>query len=48
VTLVQLIYREAFTLQKMGIGAAVSIVVLVALLVLNALQFRGLRGSQAD
>lgn len=48
VTLVQLIYREAFTLQKMGIGAAVSIVVLVALLVLNALQFRGLRGSPAD
>jgi multiple sugar transport system permease protein len=48
VTLVQLIYREAFTLQKMGIGAAVSILVLGALLLLNAVQFRGLRGAQAD
>ena len=48
VTVVQLIYREAFTLGKMGIGAAVSIMVLVALLVLNALQFRGLRGTAAD
>ena len=47
VTVVQLIYREAFTLGKMGIGAAVSIMVLVALLVLNALQFRGLRGTAA-
>jgi len=48
VTVVQLIYREAFTLGKMGIGAAVSIVVLVALLVLNAAQFRGLRASATD
>jgi len=48
VTVVQLIYREAFTLGKMGIGAAVSIFVLVGLLVLNAVQFRGLRGSAAD
>lgn len=48
VTVVQLIYREAFTLGKMGIGAAVSIMVLVALLVLNALQFRGLRGTAAE
>jgi multiple sugar transport system permease protein len=48
VTVVQLIYREAFTLGKMGIGAAISIMVLAALLVLNALQFRGLRGSAAD
>jgi multiple sugar transport system permease protein len=48
VTVVQLIYREAFTLQKMGIGAAISIMVLVALLALNVLQFRGLRGTAAD
>jgi multiple sugar transport system permease protein len=43
VTIVQLIYREAFQLQDLGNAAAVSIVVLVALLVLNALWFRGLR-----
>jgi multiple sugar transport system permease protein len=45
VTLVQLIYRQAFTLHNLGIGAAVSILVLLALLALNALQFRGLRGA---
>ena len=48
VTVVQLIYREAFTRHNLGTAAAVSIVVLVALLVLNALQFRGLHGAEAD
>jgi multiple sugar transport system permease protein len=43
VTVVQLIYREAFQLQDLGTAAAISIVVLVTLLVLNALWFRGLR-----
>ncbi len=48
VTLVQLIYREAFIRQNLGTAAAVSIIVLVALFLLNALQFRGLRGNVAD
>ena len=48
VTLVQLIYREAFTLQNLGAAAAASIVVLLALLVLNGLQFRGLGRSVGD
>ncbi len=43
VTVVQLIYREAFQRQNLGTAAALSIVVLVALLVLNVVQFRGLR-----
>jgi multiple sugar transport system permease protein len=43
VTIVQLIYREAFQLQDLGNAAAISIVVLVALLALNAIWFRGLR-----
>jgi multiple sugar transport system permease protein len=43
VTVVQLIYREAFQRQNLGTAAALSLVVLVALLALNAVQFRGLR-----
>ncbi|MEU1181150.1 sugar ABC transporter permease [Streptomyces sp. NPDC005820] len=43
VTVVQLIYREAFQRMDLGTAAALSIVVLAALLLLNALQFRGLR-----
>ncbi|MET9764603.1 sugar ABC transporter permease [Streptomyces sp. NPDC006372] len=43
VTVVQLIYREAFQRMNLGTAAALSIVVLAALLLLNALQFRGLR-----
>jgi multiple sugar transport system permease protein len=43
VTVVQVIYREAFQKQNLGTAAAISIVVLVALLVLNAFQFRALR-----
>ncbi len=45
VTVVQLIYREAFQRQNLGTAAAISIVVLVVLLALNVVQFRGLRGS---
>ncbi|TDC80255.1 carbohydrate ABC transporter permease [Streptomyces hainanensis] len=43
VTVVQLVYREAFQRLDLGTAAALSMLVLVVLLVLNALQFRGLR-----
>ena len=43
--MVQLIYREAFIRQNMGSAAALSVLVLAALLLLNAFQFRGLRGK---
>ena len=43
VTVVQLIYREAFQRQDLGSAAAISIVVLAVLLILNAIWFRGLR-----
>ncbi|MES5820254.1 sugar ABC transporter permease [Streptomyces sp. RG80] len=43
VTIVQLIYREAFQRLNLGTAAALSILVLGALLLLNAVQFRGLR-----
>ncbi len=46
VTVVQLIYRKAFQKQNLGTSAAISIMVLVALLVLNAVQFRYLRSSE--
>ncbi|MGH6926531.1 MAG: carbohydrate ABC transporter permease [Propylenella sp.] len=46
VTVVQLIYREAFQRQNLGTAAAISIIVLVALLLLNAFQIRTLRGPQ--
>ncbi|NNN35274.1 sugar ABC transporter permease [Streptomyces sp. S3(2020)] len=45
VTIVQLIYREAFQRLDLGTAAALSIIVLGALLLLNALQFRGLHRS---
>lgn len=45
VTVVQLIYREAFQRTNLGTAAAISIVVLAVLVVLNLLQFRGLRAS---
>ena len=48
VTVVQLIYREAFIKSNLGTAAALSVLVLLALLVLNGLQFRGLHGSAAD
>lgn len=43
VTVVQLIYQQAFVRQNLGVAAALSIVLLVALLALNMLWFRLLR-----
>jgi multiple sugar transport system permease protein len=43
VTVVQLIYREAFQRQNLGTAAAISMIVLAVLLLLNVVQFRGLR-----
>jgi multiple sugar transport system permease protein len=48
VTVVQLIYREAFLRSNLGAAAALSVIVLLVLLLLNTLQFRGLRGSAAN
>jgi multiple sugar transport system permease protein len=48
VTLVQVIYREAFQRQNLGTAAALSIMVLVVLVVINALQLRFLRGADRD
>lgn len=48
VTVVQVIYREAFQRQNLGTASALSIIVLVALLALNALQFKFLRGSAGN
>ncbi len=47
VTIVQLIYHYAFQSQNLGTAAALSAVLLVALIVLNAVQFGALRGSEA-
>jgi multiple sugar transport system permease protein len=46
VTVVQLIYREAFFRQDLGTAAAISVVVLAVLLILNLAQFRLLRRDQ--
>ncbi|MET8148840.1 carbohydrate ABC transporter permease [Actinoplanes sp. NPDC049668] len=47
VTIVQLVYNMAFGGQNdLGRAAALSILVLIALLVVNALQFRNLRGRE--
>jgi multiple sugar transport system permease protein len=48
VTVVQVIYREAFQRQNLGTAAALSIIVLAVLLLLNAVQFRFLRGTAGD
>lgn len=48
VSIVMVIYREAFTRFNLGTAAALSSIVLVALLGLNALQFRVLRGSDSE
>ncbi|MGC9500246.1 carbohydrate ABC transporter permease [Streptomyces sp. WG7] len=45
VTVVQLIYREAFQKMDLGTAGALSVIVLLALLVFNFAQFRGLRGA---
>jgi multiple sugar transport system permease protein len=48
VTIVQLVYNMAFQGQNdLGRAAALSILVLAALLVINVLQFRGLRGKES-
>lgn len=44
-TVVQLIYREAFGRFDLGSAAALSVVVLLALVIINFLQFRGLRAK---
>ena len=43
VTIVQLIYQQAFVRQNLGVAAALSIVLLIALLALNLVWFRYLR-----
>jgi multiple sugar transport system permease protein len=48
VTVVQVIYREAFQRQNLGTAAALSIIVLAVLVLLNALQFRFLRGADRE
>jgi len=48
VTAVQVIYREAFQRQNLGTAAALSILVLIVLVLINILQFRFLRGSERD
>jgi multiple sugar transport system permease protein len=46
VTMVMVLYREAFTRFNLGTAAALGTILLVALLALNTLQFRMLRGSE--
>ena len=47
ITIVQLIYNMAFAGKNdLGLAAALSVMVLVALLAINALQFRALRGKE--
>jgi multiple sugar transport system permease protein len=47
ITIVQLVYNSAFQGRNdLGRAAALSILVLVALLIVNAVQFRGLRGRE--
>jgi len=48
VTVVQLIYREAFIRQNLGTAAALSIMLLLALLALNVIQFRRIRPADED
>jgi len=48
ITVVQLIYSSAFAgRNNLGLAAALSVIVLVALLAINLLQFRGLRGKDS-
>ncbi|HEX7544426.1 MAG TPA: sugar ABC transporter permease [Candidatus Limnocylindrales bacterium] len=46
ITIVQLIYHYAFQSQNLGIAAALSVVLLAILLVVNAVQFGSLRGAE--
>ena len=45
-TLVQLIYFEAFGRQDLGAAAAFSVLVLIALVIINVVQFRALRAKE--
>jgi multiple sugar transport system permease protein len=42
-----LIYREAFQRQNLGTAAALSVALLVVLVLINLVQLRLLRGSEA-
>ena len=47
ITIVQLIYNVAFDGRNdLGVAAALSLIVLIALIVLNAAQFRALHGKE--
>jgi multiple sugar transport system permease protein len=48
VTIVQLVYQQAFVRQNLGVAAALSMVLLVALLVLNVIWFRLLRRGTGE
>ena len=45
-SIVMVLYREAFTRFDLGFAAAISVVLLVALVLLNALQLRVLRRGE--
>ena len=47
VTIVQLIYQQAFVRQNLGVAAALSVILLVALLALNMIWFRYLKRGTA-
>jgi multiple sugar transport system permease protein len=46
VTIVELIYHYAFQSQNLGTAAALSVVLLGILLIVNAIQFLRLRGAE--
>ena len=46
VTAVQVIYREAFQKFDLGAAAALSVIVLLALVLINLVQFRALRDKE--
>jgi multiple sugar transport system permease protein len=46
VSIVMVIYREAFTKFNLGLGAAISVLLLVVLVVLNVLQLRILKRGE--
>ena len=46
ITIVQLIYREAFQKFDLGAAAALSVIVLLALVLINLVQFRALRDKE--
>jgi multiple sugar transport system permease protein len=46
VSIVMVIYREAFTKFNLGLGAAISVLLLVALVLLNILQLRVLKRGE--